>query len=145
MTKDVTPAKTGSYTYSDSTSESDQTEVKITKRDQATAVVLSGVKFQFFRDGKSVGTAVTDEKGVASLTYNETISSGTKKVTKNTLRTGKNYRKMIRNRIRKKDTMIPKPRPKLRRKKKSPNYCRGSLRIRDPRHIRGRQKRSKQM
>ena len=52
---------------------------------------------------------------------------------------------MIRNRIRKKDTMIPKPRPKLRRKKKSPNYCRGSLRIRDPRHIRGRQKRSKQM
>lgn len=62
MTKDVTPPKTGSYTYSDSTSESDQTEVKITKRDQATAVVLSGVKFQFFRDGKSVGTAVTDER-----------------------------------------------------------------------------------
>lgn len=81
MTKDVTPAKTGSYTYSDSTSESDQTEVKITKRDQATAVVLSGVKFQFFRDGKSVGTAVTDEKGVASLTYNETISSGTRSIT----------------------------------------------------------------
>lgn len=81
MMKDVTPAKTGSYTYSDSTSESDQTEVKITKRDQATAVVLSGVKFQFFRDGKSVGTAVTDEKGVASLTYNETISSGTRSIT----------------------------------------------------------------
>ena len=81
MTKDVTPAKTGSYTYSDSTSESDQTEVKITKRDQATGVVLSGVKFQFFRDGKSVGTAVTDEKGVASLTYNETISSGTRSIT----------------------------------------------------------------
>lgn len=81
MTKDVTPAKTGSYTYSDSTSESDQTEVKITKRDQTTAVVLSGVKFQFFRDGKSVGTAVTDEKGVASLTYNETISSGTRSIT----------------------------------------------------------------
>lgn len=81
MTKDVTPPKTDSYTYSDSTSESDQTEVKITKRDQATAVVLSGVKFQFFRDGKSVGTAVTDEKGVASLTYNETISSGTRSIT----------------------------------------------------------------
>lgn len=93
MTKDVTPAKTGSYTYSDSTSESDQTEVKITKRDQATAVVLSGVKFQFFRDGKSVGTAVTDEKGVASLTYNETISSGTKKVTKKYIKNWKELSK----------------------------------------------------
>lgn len=93
MTKDVTPAKTGSYTYSDSTSESDQTEVKITKRDQTTAVVLSGVKFQFFRDGKSVGTAVTDEKGVASLTYNETISSGTKKVTKKYIKNWKELSK----------------------------------------------------
>lgn len=93
MTKDVTPAKTGSYTYSDNTSESDQTEVKITKRDQATAVVLSGVKFQFFRDGKSVGTAVTDEKGVASLTYNETISSGTKKVTKKYIKNWKELSK----------------------------------------------------
>lgn len=93
MTKDVTPPKTGSYTYSDSTSESDQTEVKITKRDQATAVVLSGVKFQFFRDGKSVGTAVTDEKGVASLTYNETISSGTKKVTKKYIKNWKELSK----------------------------------------------------
>ena len=93
MTKDVTPAKTGSYTYSDSTSESDQTEVKITKRDQATAVVLSGVKFQFFRDGKSVGTAVTDEKGVASLTDNETISSGTKKVTKKYIKNWKELSK----------------------------------------------------
>lgn len=93
MTKDVTLAKTGSYTYSDSTSESDQTEVKITKRDQATAVVLSGVKFQLFRDGKSVGTAVTDEKGVASLTYNETISSGTKKVTKKYIKNWKELSK----------------------------------------------------
>lgn len=93
MTKDVTLAKTGSYTYSDSTSESDQTEVKITKRDQATAVVLSSVKFQLFRDGKSVGTAVTDEKGVASLTYNETISSGTKKVTKKYIKNWKELSK----------------------------------------------------
>lgn len=145
MTKDVTPPKTDSYTYSDSTSESDQTEVKITKRDQATAVVLSGVKFQFFRDGKSVGTAVTDEKGVASLTYNETISSGTRSITEKYVKNWNELSRMIRSRIRKKDTMIPKPRQRLRQKKKSPNYCRGSLRIRDPRHIRGRQKRSKQM
>ena len=67
--------------------------MKITKRDQATAVVLSGVKFQFFRDGKSVGTAVTDEKGVASLTYNETISSGTKKVTKKYIKNWKELSK----------------------------------------------------
>ncbi len=52
---------------------------------------------------------------------------------------------MIRTSIRKKDTMIPKPRQKLPLKKKSPNYCRGSSMIKSPKHIRGRQKRLKQM
>lgn len=102
MTKALPAVKTDSYTYSNSTSENDKTEVTITKRDQETSVVLSGVKFEFFRDGKSVGTAVTNEKGVASLTYNETISSGTRTVIKKYVKNWKELSKDVQEQYTKK-------------------------------------------
>lgn len=102
MTKAPPAVKTDSYTYSNSTSENDKTEVTITKRDQETSVVLSGVKFEFFRDGKSVGTAVTNEKGVASLTYNETISSGTRTVIKKYVKNWKELSKDVQEQYTKK-------------------------------------------
>ena len=102
MTKALPAVKTDSYTYSNSTSENDKTEVTITKRDQETSLVLSGVKFEFFRDGKSVGTAVTNEKGVASLTYNETISSGTRTVIKKYVKNWKELSKDVQEQYTKK-------------------------------------------
>ena len=102
MTKALPAVKTDSYTYSNSTSENDKTEVTITKRDQETSVVLSGVKFEFFWDGKSVGTAVTNEKGVASLTYNETISSGTRTVIKKYVKNWKELSKDVQEQYTKK-------------------------------------------
>lgn len=102
MTKDVPKPETDSYTYSNNTSENDKTEATITKRDQKTNAVLSGVKFEFFRDGKSVGTAVTNDKGVASLTYNETISSGTKTVTKGYVKNWKELSKDVQEQYTKK-------------------------------------------
>lgn len=102
MTKALPAVKTDSYTDSNSTSENDKTEVTITKRDQETSVVLSGVKFEFFRDGKSVGTAVTNEKGVASLTYNETISSGTRTVIKKYVKNWKELSKDVQEQYTKK-------------------------------------------
>lgn len=93
MTKVVQKAEKGEVTYSEETTQPDKKEITIQKRDQKTTSVLSGAKFEFFRDGRSIGTAVTNDKGIASLTYNETISTGTKKVTKKYIKNWKELSK----------------------------------------------------
>lgn len=82
MTKEPVTPETDKVSYSDQTSEENNIKVSIRKCDQKTKSVLSGAKFEFFRDDKSVGTAVTGEDGTASFTYKENLTAKTEKVTK---------------------------------------------------------------
>lgn len=93
MTKDEESPEKDSVTYSDSMRTTEDISVKIRKRDQSTGVVLSGATFEFFRDGKSVGKATTNAKGIASFTYTETIKTETQKVTKKYIKNWKELSK----------------------------------------------------
>lgn len=82
MTKETVTPETDKISYSDQASEEHKMKISIRKCDQKTKAVLSGAKFEFFRDDKSVGTAVTGEDGTASFIYKENLKTQTKKVTK---------------------------------------------------------------
>lgn len=93
MTKETVTPETDKVSYSDQASEENKIKIKIRKCDQKTKAVLSGAKFEFFLDDKSIGTAVTGEDGTASFIYKENLTTSTKKVTKQYIKNWKELAK----------------------------------------------------
>lgn len=72
----------GKLSVSDKKTDSEKLNIKIQKKDQQTGAALSGAEFEFYCDGKSVGTAVAGSDGVAKFSYTRNLETSTETIEK---------------------------------------------------------------
>lgn len=67
---------------SDKKTESEKLNIKIQKKDQQTQAGLAGAVFEFYCDGKAVGTATTGSDGIAKFSYARNLETQTETIEK---------------------------------------------------------------